>query len=448
MGLPTSLFRHLGTREGEGDTMPARVSALVTKEEERSERLIGWVQLAIVTTFAVLYFVTPRPIDAMDDLFEPVPIALELYLVFTVIRLIAAYRGFLPGWLLVFSMVADVVLLYALIWSFHIAYDQPAAFYLKAPTFAYIFVFIAVRALRFDPRFVISQGLFAAVGWLVMVLYAIEESGMDVITRSFTAYLTDNLILVGAEFDKVFTLLLCTGVLALALYRGRRLLLQAVQSEAAAKDISRFLGRGVAEAITRDERVAFAGNAVAREAAVVMLDLRGFTAFAGRETPEEVVRWLTRYHEMVLPIVESHGGVVDKFLGDGVMATFGAVKPSPCPAKDALEALSAVMAVGPAWEAALKRAGHKPITINGAAASGRLLATMLGNEDRLEFTVIGSAANLAAKLEKHNKAVGTRALTDMATFAQARSEGFRGKGASIGPSNVGPGGAIELVQIG
>ncbi|MEM8552896.1 MAG: hypothetical protein AAGF45_11000, partial [Pseudomonadota bacterium] len=149
--LPASLFSHLGTTESDTERMPRRVSSIVTGEEERSERLIGWVQLSIVCTFAALYFLAPRPVDAMDAFFEPVPIVLQVYLAFTIGRLIAAYRGFLPGWLLVASMVADVVLLYALIWSFHIAYDQPAAFYLKAPTFAYIFVFITVRALRFDP---------------------------------------------------------------------------------------------------------------------------------------------------------------------------------------------------------------------------------------------------------------------------------------------------------
>ena len=175
--LPKSLFQHLGLREQETERMPARVAALVTAEEERSERLIAWVQLALVGTFATLYFLTPRPVDAMDMMFEPVPIVLEIYLAFAILRVIATYRGFLPGWLLVLSMIADVVLLYALIWTFHIAYDQPAAFYLKAPTFAYIFVFIAVRALRFDPRFVISQGIFAALGWVVMVLYAVEEIG-------------------------------------------------------------------------------------------------------------------------------------------------------------------------------------------------------------------------------------------------------------------------------
>ncbi|MEM6847708.1 MAG: adenylate/guanylate cyclase domain-containing protein [Pseudomonadota bacterium] len=402
--------------------MPARVAALVTAEEERSERLIAWVQLALVGTFATLYFLTPRPVDAMDMMFEPVPIVLEIYLAFAIVRVIATYRGFLPGWLLVLSMVADVVLLYALIWTFHIAYDQPAAFYLKAPTFAYIFVFIAVRALRFDPRFVISQGIFAALGWVVMVLYAVEESGMDVITRSFTAYLTDNLVLIGAEFDKIFTVLLVTAVLALALYRGRRTLMIAVTEGAASADMRRFFGRDVADTITSQERSFAAGDATDRDAAILMLDLRGFSRFAATRSPQEVVEVLGRYHRLVLPIVERHGGVIDKFLGDGVMATFGAVRPSDTSAADALKALCDVLDAGDTWAAGTAATGSLPI--HGAVSYGRVVAAALGNDDRLEFTVIGTAANLAAKLEKHNKATGTRGLVTSTTYVEARREGF------------------------
>ena len=61
-------------------------------------------------------------------------------------------------------MVIDIVMLMGLIWSFHIQYHQPASFYLKAPTLLYVFIFIALRALRFEPRFVLTAGLVAAAG--------------------------------------------------------------------------------------------------------------------------------------------------------------------------------------------------------------------------------------------------------------------------------------------
>ena len=61
----------------------------------------------------------------------------------------------MPAWFLTLSVAADLTLLMMLIWSFHIQYDQPASFYLKAPTLLYVFIFIALPALRFEARFVL-----------------------------------------------------------------------------------------------------------------------------------------------------------------------------------------------------------------------------------------------------------------------------------------------------
>src|SRR6516165_4605616 len=87
------------------------------------------------------------------SMLAPVPMALSGYAAFTAARLWFAHRGFLPGWLLVLSMLVDTALLLGLIWAFHFQYKQPAAFSLKVPTFVYIFAFIALRALRFDHRY-------------------------------------------------------------------------------------------------------------------------------------------------------------------------------------------------------------------------------------------------------------------------------------------------------
>jgi adenylate cyclase len=249
-------------------------------------------------------------------------------------------------------------------------------------------------------------------------------------------YLTGNLVLIGAEFDKIFTILLLTGVLTLALYRARATLLTAIREEAATRDMRRYFGAGVAEAITSSEREAMAGDAEEREAAILVLDLRGFSQFAATRSPDEVVAMLTAYHSLVVPVIARHGGVVDKFLGDGLMATFGALRPSDTAAADALRALDAVMALTTAWDETVTARGSQRLPINGAAVSGRVVAATLGSDSRLEFTVIGAAANLAAKLEKHNKQAGTAALTDADTLSRAREQGYSDTPAALGAACV------------
>ncbi len=424
MSLTTSLssFRE---QFSSSEQLPERVTGLIRAREDESERLIGTVQLALVALFAVLFFLARRPVDAGMPILDPVPIALAGYAVFTVLRMALASRGVLPGVMVVLSILVDIALLMLLIWSFHLQYAQPAAFSLKVPTFIYIFVFIALRALRFDSRYVLITGVAAASGWLMMVTAAIWTDGASAITRNFGTYLTSNKVLVGAEFDKIFTVLLVTAILALAVRRARAMLVMATREEAAGREIRRFLSGGVADAIVKSDELVEAGTAVERDAAIVMLDIRGFTRLASMRSPRETVAILTSFHGAIVPIVHSHGGVIDKFLGDGVMITFGAVKSSPTAVADALRALDAIMIEAERWQD--RTAGQTAglgLTVNGAAAAGPVVFATLGNRDRLEFTVIGDAVNLAAKLEKHNKAEGSRALSSAAAFDAAVRQGY------------------------
>ena len=203
---------------------PERVRRAIEEQRHQSEKLIGWIQFAVVVTFATLYAVSPKAFAA-DVSFEPVPWALGGYLVFTLLRMAWSQRGSLPRWLVGLSVVVDMALLFSLIWSFHLQYEQPAAFYLKAPTILYVFIFIALRALRFEARFVTLAGVTAALGWFLLVLYAIlSDAKDDMITRDYVEYMTSAQVLLGAEFDKIISILVVTVILAIAIIRARELL--------------------------------------------------------------------------------------------------------------------------------------------------------------------------------------------------------------------------------
>jgi adenylate cyclase len=407
-------------------TLPARLRDLVQEQENRAEQLIGWIQLAVVASFGLLYSIAPQPEDAPARvLYDPVVIVLLLYSAFTIGRLALAYHWRLPSPVLILSILADIGLLIALIWAFHERYGQTPPFSLKAPTFVYMFVFIALRTLRFDHRYVLVAGIAAAVGWLGLVGFVLKTAGTDVITRSFVAYLNSNRVLLGAEFDKVFALLLVTAVLAFAVSRSRSLVVTAIRDEAALRDLSRFFGQGISDTVVLAGDELVAGSAQERDAAIMMLDIRGFTGMASRVSARNVVELLTGLHARIVPIVRDHGGVVDKFLGDGIMITFGAVTPSKTAAADALRALDEIMAVAAMWEADAPDHGlARPLEVNGAVVSGSVVFAVLGASDRLEYTVIGTPVNLAAKLEKHNKVEGTRALTTFGTYRRAVHQGY------------------------
>ena len=164
------------------DDFPAHIKLAIEKQQIAGEKLISWALLLIVVIFGTLYFFSPK---TSTSTFEPVPCALMAYFVFCVVRLIFSYRQYLPNWFLILSILADVTLLMTLIWSFHLQYHQPPAFYLKAPTLLYIFIFIALRTLRFEAKYVFTVGVFSAIGLGILLFYAIiaspeHASGQDI----------------------------------------------------------------------------------------------------------------------------------------------------------------------------------------------------------------------------------------------------------------------------
>lgn len=405
------------------ESLPERVRLGILQQQDESEKLIGWFHLAVVLLFGALWALAPK--TAMGPGAYVVPAALLLYLLLTVIGLIWCHRARLPGWSLAASVFFDVALLMVVIWSFHLTYHQPPSFYLKAPTLLYVFIFIALRALRFDAGYVLLAGFLAAGGWGLLMLYVtLAEPNDPMITRDYVAYLTSNSILLGAEFDKIISILTVTFIIAVAIGRAKALLLRSVTEGLAARELSRFFDAGVAQRIKESDSAIKAGRGELRDAAILSLDLRGFTKIAAERPPEETMTLLSDYQARLVPIVQKHGGAVDKFLGDGILCSFGAVAPSSSYARDALAALLEVMAAGDAWRRERLDQGQAAPRVNGALATGRVLFGAVGDESRLEYTVIGDAVNLAAKLEKQNKVAGTAALTDQASLQLALAQGF------------------------
>lgn len=427
---------HLLPARVDDAALPARVRDEIRREQQRGDILAGAVQLALCAVFALLYLFA-RKTYPPDAPFMPVPWALGAYSLFTALRLAMARRARLPGWMQILSIAVDMTLLLGLIWSFHLQYHQVPAFYLKAPTLLYVFIFIAIRALRFDARYVLCAGAAAALGWLALVAYA-AFFGPDAmpVTRDYVAYMMSSVVLWGAEVDKIVSILLVSILLAVAITRARRLLLRAVSEGQAASDLRRFFAADVAARITGAEGVLGPGQGEIREAAAMFVDLRGFTRLSAHLDADGLVSLLTEYQARLVPVIQRHGGSIDKFLGDGIMASFGAVRPSSRFAADACRAAAALADETARWNRDRVALGLAPVRIGVGLASGPILFGVIGDASRLEYTVIGEAVNLAAKLEKHTKEERVTALAPAETLALARSQGHWGECGLLPPRAV------------
>lgn len=405
-----------------GRAMPEHIRAAISLHQDAGERLAAWIQLGIVVFFTGLYAVAPKTYEG-DLMYPPVTIALAGFVLAALLRLAVARKGGVPGWFVAGMVVLDIGLLLALVWSFHVQYGQPPAFSLKAPTMLYLFIFIALRALRFEARYVLLAGVAAAVGWMALAVRAVVADP-EMLTRDYVHYLTANAVLIGAEIDKVITILVVTVVLAMALVRARNLLVFAITEASAVQELSRFFAPEIASRITAADQQMQPGHGEAREATVLTVDIRGFTQYSNSMPPSELFGLLVEYQARMVPAIHRYGGSIDKFLGDGILAAFGAPEPSTTHAADAIRALNAIVAETEDWNRT-RRAEGKPVLVLGAAAvAGRLVCGAVGDRSRLEYTVIGEPVNLAVKLEKYNKAIATRAVVPEETYELALRQGY------------------------
>lgn len=401
-----------------------RVQHALVREQQRGEIFVSWAQLAVIVLFASLYSLAPKAFP--DNVpFEPVPIMLGIYAVFTLIRLYLSYRGPLKNWFVALSIVVDMTVLMTTIWTFHLQYQQPPSFYLKAPTLLYVFIFITFRALRFEARWVLMAGFVAAFEWMVLLLYALANQTHDTpITRNFIDYITSNKILVGAEIDKVVSILVVSILLAFALRRAHVLLIQATKEQLASQDLSRFFAPEVAEKIKSADLGLEAGHGEVRHAAIMFIDIRGFTTLSHKMEATDLIGLLSEYQERIVPIIQQHGGSIDKFMGDGILASFGAVHPNDHYAADALQATQSILSSVAEWNKIRKTQGRPPLRLGLAVSVGEVIFGVIGHENRLEYTVIGDTVNLAAKLEKHTKQTPCDGLATKECYDLAVDQGF------------------------
>lgn len=402
------------------ERLPSRVTEKIRDQQTSSEILIGWIQLAVFCTWAVLYMVAPKTFDPLAT-FAPVPWALGVYLTFTVIRLALAHARRLPDWLRSLSVVFDIILLLVMIWSFHLQYDQPASFYLKAPTLLYVFIFIALRTLNFEVRYVLLCGLVAAAGWLLMVLYVVVIDPADsMVTHDYVEYMTSNSVLIGAEFDKIISILMVTGILAIGIVRSRSLLISSVVDSTVAEELSRFVPTEVAEQLTTSETAMQAGDGETREASVMFVDIEDFTGFSEILPPEQLIATLNEYFKAIAQPIAAHGGVINQFQGDAVLATFNLPRALEDHAARALTCAIDIQRLlgGHTFNKGVRFQAR--IGIN----TGIILGGLVGTGERLSYTVHGDEVNLAARLEQLNKDYGTRIACSKHTRDLAGVERF------------------------
>ena len=260
------------------------------------------------------------------------------------------------------------------------------------------FVFIVLSTLRLDFWLSLWTGAVAAVQQFLLVVWLIPlEAFSGAPEHSLFYHLSRSVVLLAAGA--------IAGIVAGSL---RRQFDKSVAAAAARDRITNMFGQHVSPAVV-DRLLASHSDPPSemREVCVLFLDIRGFTAMTRRRPADQTVALLNDFFAEMIDIVDRHNGIINKFLGDGFLALFGAPLADPKAAENALAAARTMLEAVERWNQA------RPATtlrIGIGIHLGEAVTGTVGSPQRKEYTVIGDTVNLAARLEQLTKETGSQLL--------------------------------------
>ena len=182
--------------------------------------------------------------------------------------------------------------------------------------------------------------------------------------------------------------------------------------------MSRYLSHAVVEKVLENDGEMLDG--VDREVSVLFSDIRGFSAMTEKLGARETVSMLNQYFGCMVDVVYAHNGILDKFIGDMIMAVFGSVFPGEDDVDSAVAVGTKMMSALGELNARRVAANHAPIRIGVGIGTGRVVAGNIGSPRRLDYTVIGEKVNLAERLEAATKFYGAGILICDTTASRLR----------------------------
>ncbi len=287
----------------------------------------------------------------------------------------------------------------------------PLAIYLRFDWFVYFFVLLAFYALSYSPSLVLLSGISGAAAWSLGVWFLASLPGtrpfapltagpdFDVSAR-LEAILDPAFIDVNKWEQQVVVLVLVAIVLAAAVWRSRQLVAIQATAERARTNLARYFSPNLVDEIVASNRGLDLDSVRQQKVAVLFADIVGFTTLSESLTPLRVVKFLRGFHRRMANAVFAHNGTIDKYSGDSVMATFGTPHADDSDASRAIACALEMVAQIDRWNEKRQSRGDVPIKIGIGVHYGEVVVGNIGDERRLEYTVIGDTVNVASRLER------------------------------------------------
>lgn len=279
-------------------------------------------------------------------------------------------------------------------------YDTPSSI-LHAPVAYIYFIFIILSTLRLDFRLTFFTGLFAAAGFFSISMILIKQSGLykqdEVLSNEYVVAAARSMVL------------LLSGVGAAFVARQIRVSIDRslAAAEAGNKIVSMF-GQQISKEIV-DEMLESEGSLQSKlmKVCVMFIDIRNFTNQVASKTPAEIAAFQNTFFEIVIDAVTKHKGIINQFLGDGCMVTFGAPVSLQNPSR---HAVNAAIEIHHALNDKVKKGDIPPTNIGIGIHTGEAVTGNIGTAERQQYSVTGTVVILASRIEQLNKDYYSRIL--------------------------------------
>lgn len=287
---------------------------------------------------------------------------------------------------------------------------------LRLPSFLFLGIFLVGMALSYKPSLVVSTGLAAIAAWSAVYLWvarlpdSLVFSSQDVqglglsIDEALDLYLHPNAVALTRLSTQLVFLAMVTVILALTVWRSRRLLHRQVAAESQRTALSRYFSPNIArELATRNP---FEDRPSVQPVAVLFADMVGFTAISEKLEPDELISLLRDFHGRLTRAAFAQDGTVDKYIGDAILVHFGTPHPKDDDPVRALACAAEMIAELGRWNAERVGSGQEIIRIGVGIHYGDVVVGNIGDAKRLEYAVLGDTVNVASRLEQLSRQAG------------------------------------------
>ena len=312
--------------------------------------------------------------------------------------------------------------------------DWPIQTRLRSQNFLLLLLLLGEAALTYSPRRVLWTGASIATIWSAafLTLYARPESKRygDIVSQGtdedlLALFLDPAYVSLPQWLTQLVATAVLTLLLATAVHRSRTHLRAHARAEVLRSDLSRYVSPDVADALAGPSSFDL-GRPATRQVAVLFADIVGFTGFSERLSPERTFALLRSFQERSSRVVFRHRGTLDKFLGDGLMATFGALQDEEDAAARAVACAFDLRAEMERWSRKRRLRGSRAFSISIGVHYGPVVVGNLGGERRVEFTAVGDVVNVASRLEQVTRELGCQLVISDDCVEAARRVVFLG----------------------